>query len=150
MGLVVLAKFSELGEAQVARSALESAGLFAIVQDEGVGHLNYLWRQFLQGFRLCVASSEYDDARAVLIHAVEEGKRAEPSDIPQDTRTAPWIVSGMIFAVIAPYYALLMEATRRRPTAARWAVLVIAAFLMTLPFILLIGQMTSPRDSYYY
>lgn len=146
MGLVVVARFSVLGEAQIARSALESSGIFAVVMDEGIGLVNYMWSAMVQGFRLCVAAEDAEDAAAILIAARTDGAAAGPSDIQTRTRSLDWILVSLIpWALVSPYFALLFEATRRRPTAARYTFLIVVIAV----YLLLVLSMCAPRPDYY-
>jgi hypothetical protein len=60
--LVTVARYRDLSEAIVARSVLESAGLFCFLQDENTIRMDWGWSNALGGLRLQVA--EHDAARA--------------------------------------------------------------------------------------
>jgi len=148
MGLVAVARYSVLIEEQVARSALASAGIPAVVMDEGQGAMNYLWCVMLQGFRLCVVESELEDARAILGEALKQGAQGEPSDIRPNPRTTEWIIAGLIPGILWGNFGLLVEATRRKPTFARAAFLLIAYTLMAIALIMGVRSCSQPHSLY--
>jgi hypothetical protein len=151
MGLVVVARYSVLGEAQVARTALESAGLFAVVMDEGLGALNYMWEQLLQGYRLCVVDEDLMPRRDVLMAARSEGAAAGPSDIVVEPRSAPWIVLSLFpWLPVDPRVGLLFEAARRKPTPARYVALAIFVTFALLLAGSFATALLSPEPAYGY
>jgi hypothetical protein len=71
MTLAVLARCSTLSQAQVMRSALQSAGLQVSVLDEMRGSNVWTEQVFLGGFRVVVPVQELDDALLILREVVE-------------------------------------------------------------------------------
>ena len=122
MGLVCVVRFSVLIEAQIARSALESAGILAFVADEYYGYADWPLQTALQGFRLQVPVEAFDDAVGVLLEAGRTGAADmadTPSDIPSRPRTAEWILLGFVPGLLVPEIGFAVEATRLKPTLAR-------------------------------
>ena len=71
MGVVVLAKFSSLPEAVVAKSVLEAEGIGVVMPEQGLvaGQLD---AGVMGGWRLLVIDDELDAARQILIDAQVE------------------------------------------------------------------------------
>jgi len=118
MGQVVVVRFSVLAEAQVARAALHSAGIPALVADEHYGSLDWELHTGLQGFRLMVPVEDFDDASQILLAARRLGAAdilADPGDIPVRPRTLGWIIAGLFPGVFMPEWGFFIEAVRRRP-----------------------------------
>lgn len=65
-GLVVVATFQNLVEAELALSRLNSTGLQAFVHQGATLHLQHLWGPALGGVKLAVARADAAEARAVL------------------------------------------------------------------------------------
>ncbi|HSY37508.1 MAG TPA: DUF2007 domain-containing protein [Acidobacteriaceae bacterium] len=64
--LVTVARYRDLSEAIVARSVLESAGLFCFLQDENTIRMEWGWSNALGGLRLQVAAQDADRAHELL------------------------------------------------------------------------------------
>ena len=71
MGVVVLAKFSSLPEAVVAKSVLEAEGIGVVMPEQGLvaGQLD---AGVMGGWRLLVIDEELEAARQILIDAKVE------------------------------------------------------------------------------
>lgn len=63
---VTVTRFSFPYEAQIARSALESAGIEAVVLDEHTINMNWLYSNALGGVRLQVLSNREQEAKELL------------------------------------------------------------------------------------
>lgn len=61
-----VARFTDLTQAQAARSVLESAGLSPQLRDEFMGSLNWLYVPALGGLRLEVTHERAEEARQLL------------------------------------------------------------------------------------
>jgi len=87
--LVTVARYRDLSEAIVARSVLESAGLFCFLQDENTIRMDWGWSNALGGLRLQVAAQDADRARELLSQprpeTIEfaEGPQFEQPQCPQ-------------------------------------------------------------------
>ncbi|MBC6983608.1 hypothetical protein [Caulobacter sp. 17J80-11] len=79
MPLAVVERFQSLPEAQVARTALRSAGLDATVLDDPLPGVMPLEPDDAGGIRLCVPEAELPAAQALLAAAREIGD-AEAAD----------------------------------------------------------------------
>lgn len=81
MTLSILARFHTQSDAQVAASALRSAGLGAIVFDEHYGGIDWVAQSALGGYRLMLPTSELANGRAILAIATEapDDPEAEPA-----------------------------------------------------------------------
>jgi hypothetical protein len=148
MGLVVVARFSVLAEAQVARTVLESAGMPAFVMDEIIGGNIFYWSEMLQGYRLCVSDQDLAEARQLLTEARRSAAELEPTDLRIAPRTAPWVVAGLFPGVFIPLLGWAVEATRRKPTPARWVFLVVTYAMMAWLVFWLFGALLQPRAAY--
>ena len=115
MSLAVLERYSVLTEAMVARGALESAGIPAVIAEEQHAQSDPLLHVALQGFRLCVPDAALNEARAVLQEAVREGAAGAPSDIVPAKQHPVWVVAivlGMI--TLGPKGGFLLQGLRDR------------------------------------
>ncbi len=75
MPMVVIRRFRDPWEAQVAQSRLRDAGLTTCLLDENVVSLNWLYSQAVGGVGLCVEASQQDVAAALLEPAGPEPER---------------------------------------------------------------------------
>lgn len=139
MGLVVVERFSVLSEAQAARGALQSAGVFATIAEENHGVCDPLIHVCIGGFRLCVPAADLADALALLTDARREAAATDPTDIPPDNRTWGWIAGTLAgFLLLGGEGGFAVESVRRRahvwPYALTMAttafVAIIAAYLL--------------------
>lgn len=135
----------------VARGALASAGIPALIAEEQHGHSDPLIHVGLQGFRLCVPLQALDDGRAVLHEALRQGTANTPSDIPPPRRGLAWglfIFVGMIS--LGPAGGFFLQSLRDRGSrvlpvavfATPVILLVVAAFIFLL--MILITLFTHP------
>lgn len=77
MPLSILARFHSQSDAQVAASALRSAGLTPVVFDEHYGGIDWIAQSALGGYRLMLPTDELDDGGAILALAAEASPDAE-------------------------------------------------------------------------
>ncbi|MCE3288283.1 MAG: hypothetical protein K0R83_295 [Caulobacter sp.] len=87
MTLSILARFHTQSEAQVAASALRSAGLGALVFDEHYGGVDWVAQSALGGYRVMLPTDELTDGRAILAIAAEVGP--DPESPPPVTGSIP-------------------------------------------------------------
>ena len=81
MALVCLARYLDAGEAQAARTALESAGIRVFLFDSGIAQTAWHLTTALGGVRLMVAEAQAAEARGLLgLAAAEAAAAAEPID----------------------------------------------------------------------
>ena len=72
--LVMVKRFRDLPEAQIAESILDSAGIDCFLADENTIRMDWLWSNLLGGFKLMVRPEDLDAATQLLDHAnVSEG-----------------------------------------------------------------------------
>lgn len=121
MSLAVVARYSDMIEAQVVRTALVSSGIPAWVADEGYGRLDPFMQVALQGYRVCVPAIDLEIAREVLTSAQSAGAEGPPSDIVVPPRTLGWTALAMIPGLVMPEVGFLIEGVRRRRDSARRA-----------------------------
>jgi hypothetical protein len=62
VGLSRIARFADANEAQVVASALRSAGIPVMMQDEHAGQMNFLWQAALGGFGILVPEEHAREA----------------------------------------------------------------------------------------
>jgi hypothetical protein len=70
--LVTVARYRDLAAAEVAQTALESAGIKTYVQDAHTVTMNWAWSNALGGVRLQVAPSDEASAKEILAQSVPE------------------------------------------------------------------------------
>jgi hypothetical protein len=70
--LVTVISYRDLTEAEVAQTALESAGIKAYLQDAHMVIMNWAWSNAIGGIRLQVAPGDEANARKVLAQSVPE------------------------------------------------------------------------------
>ncbi len=80
MALVCLARIYDAGEAEVARSALESAGVHAFIFDGGLARTAWHLSHAIGGVRLMVLEEQAADARALLSMPTPEQATPDPID----------------------------------------------------------------------
>ena len=97
MTLSILARFHTQSDAQVAASALRSAGLAAVVFDEHYGGIDWVAQSALGGYRLMLPTGELADGRAILAIATETppDPEAEPAATGSVPTTALALLVGL-------------------------------------------------------
>jgi hypothetical protein len=158
MTLVVVARPLDLPQAQVAASALRSAGLNPILLDEMLSHAYWHAMFAFGGCRVAVPEAEAEDAIAILgqapepvVDALGRGDRIDP--IGWGWRVAAG-VPGLL--LLTPDLGWLVLAVRSRLRGARGArigmavTLVASAFLlaMVLAALALIMILANPHGPY--
>ena len=81
--LVVVRDFSSEPEAEIARSALEAAGIDAIIQSDTAGHMRTHIAWSGAGFRILVREEDATAAREVLDAPPEESGEELDIDVEQ-------------------------------------------------------------------
>jgi hypothetical protein len=79
MSLGVIARFSTVGEAESARSALEAAGIDCVLADDEIVAIDWLYSNAVGGVKLVVRDEDREQARNIL-----ETPSAEPDGIDSD------------------------------------------------------------------
>lgn len=74
--LVMVQRYRDMPEAQVAESLLDSAGIDCFLADENTIRMDWLWSNLLGGFKLMVRPEDLDEAK----RALEEARLAGQSD----------------------------------------------------------------------
>jgi hypothetical protein len=64
--LVTLRQYRDLADAMLAKSALDSAGIFAFLQNENIVRLDWVWSNLMGGIRLQVRPEDVSAAEQVL------------------------------------------------------------------------------------
>jgi hypothetical protein len=121
--LVTLWRYRDLPEALVARSKLDSAGVWCVLADDNIVRLNWFLSNAIGGLRFQVASDDAEHALALLSEEIPASFTAEetgePYEQPQcpkchsrDVTFAPLRPGGILLLlwlapVLAPLYALL-------------------------------------------
>ena len=67
--LVMVKRFRDMPEAQIAESILDSAGIDCFLADENTIRMDWLWSNLLGGFKLMVRPEDMDAATQLLDHA---------------------------------------------------------------------------------
>lgn len=71
--LVMVKRFRDMPEAQVAESILDSAGIDCFLADENTIRMDWLWSNLLGGFKLMVRPEDYEEA----VKLIEEPENSE-------------------------------------------------------------------------
>ncbi len=122
MTLSVLARFHTQSDAQVAASALRSAGLNALVFDEHYGGVDWVAQSALGGYRVMLPTEDLADGRAILAVAAE--CPPDPDAEPPATGSVPASVLALVVGTMAGFEAgWLVVGLRKRlwPQPAAWA-----------------------------
>ncbi|WGM41056.1 hypothetical protein [Caulobacter sp. NIBR1757] len=133
MTLSILARFHTQSDAQVAASALRSAGLGAVVFDEHYGGIDWVAQSALGGYRLMLPTGELADGRAILAIATEAPP--DPESAPAITGSLPATVLTMAVGLLAGFEAgWLVTGIRRRqlPEPRVWLMGSLAALILFL------------------
>src|SRR5687768_1591628 len=77
MSWSVIARFTSLGEAESARSALEAAGIGVVLGDENTVSMNWMYSQAIGGVKLLVHDEDRDQALAILASRIEDAPPEE-------------------------------------------------------------------------
>jgi hypothetical protein len=129
--LVTLWRYRDLPEALVARSKLDSDGVWCILADDNIVRLNWFLSNAIGGLRLQVASDDAEHALALLAEEIPAGFTAEetgeayqqpecPKCHSRDVAFKP-VPTGAILAllwfapVLAPPFALLALLLPKKP-----------------------------------
>lgn len=86
--LTTIQQFRELADAQVAKGALESAGIPCYLRDENALRMQWVWSNLLGGVRLQVNEQDREAAQAVLTQPIPEQIQLD-GDIPYDQPHCP-------------------------------------------------------------
>ena len=74
--LVMVKRYRDLPEAQVAESLLDSAGIDCFLADENIVRLDWFWSNLVGGFKLMVRPEDLNEAT----HVIEEANLAGQSN----------------------------------------------------------------------
>lgn len=137
MGLVSVARYSDLQEARIAASRLDSAGIMALVPEEQIGHTNFLLGQALGGYRLCVVDEELQAAREVLTGCrTEDAEALKWQDHPQVISSAG---ASFLWALTDPTGGFAWARLRRRFTVTAFLGLLLGFLVVAVFGAALIG-----------
>jgi hypothetical protein len=114
MGLVRIARFADLNEAQVVMSALRSAGIPALLQNEYAGQAYFLWQPAIGDFPILVPQDLAKDAVDFIRQHRSKGSGS----------TAPQEADGGVPA-LSDDPEWRRDAARRRGTIIRWFVVIL-------------------------
>jgi predicted RNA-binding Zn-ribbon protein involved in translation (DUF1610 family) len=70
--LVTVGRYRDLPEAEIAQTALESAGIRTFVPDSNVARMNWAWSNALGGIRVQVSADDEKGAREILAQSTPE------------------------------------------------------------------------------
>jgi hypothetical protein len=131
MALIVVARCHTLAEAQVAASALRSAGLSPQVFDEFYGTAFWVSQAALGGYRLLLPDDEAVEARALLRSLPEPEPLAEEDAIPTVKSGGTLMVAAILTSFMVPEAAWAITDFRRtdRP---RWRAVGIIALALAM------------------
>ena len=85
--LVTVGSYSTAQEAYLVQSELEAFGVDAVLEDENLVRLDWLYSNLLGGVKVRVPDSLVDDACAILDAPLDRG--AAPPDEPEETTVCP-------------------------------------------------------------
>jgi len=75
--LVMVKRFRDMPEAQIAESLLDSAGIDCFLADENTIRMDWLWSNMLGGFKLMVRPEDLDEAKRLLEEANLAGNTSD-------------------------------------------------------------------------
>lgn len=104
MGMSVVARYVDRTEAEIAASALRSAGFNAVAMDTNFSAIDWMAMQALGGIRVGVPDDELDEAASFLGELIH--KRPEPG--PEPHPGSLWRTAAIACGVIIPILALTM------------------------------------------
>ena len=129
MAFVEVARFWDVREAQIARSALEASGIPAFLPDEYRAQAIWTEQNAIGGVRLCVNETDSDDVRRFL-HAIrnEQAPPSSPVSLQSlSVMTAAGIVS---FLFSWPIAAFKGSSAWRKAFAVFWVLSLSAVWIM--------------------
>ena len=120
MSPVVVARFPDVWEAELACSLLRSAGIDARLGEGAHAKVDPLIQQAVGWIRILAPADEADDAREILARAAAgDFAGDDPDDQPDRALGGPMRAAAMAGALLAPEAALGILAGRRPPSAWR-------------------------------
>ncbi len=78
--LVMVKRFRDMPEAEVAASVLDSAGIDCFLADENTIRMDWLWSNLLGGFKLMIRPDDLEEAKLILEEANLVGHSEETKD----------------------------------------------------------------------
>ncbi len=112
MTMVVIARLLDLPQAQVAASALRSAGLHPVLFEEHQNYANWTYMLAIGGCRLAVPGDEAQDALAILEHPPEAAETPDADQIGWPWRmVAGFFGVGLLWPVLG--WAIVGARSRR-------------------------------------
>ena len=137
MALVLIERFHEVYEAELARALLDSHGIEAVVADTGLATIDPLMQRALGGTRLMAPASQADAARELLARAQRgELALAEGDDLPRREGGPGLAVATLAAVTMAPELALGVSGGKGRMSLVRIVGLALVA-LASLGFLLI-------------
>ncbi len=136
MPLSILARFNTQTDAQVAASALRSAGLSVVVFDEHYGGIDWVAQSALGGYRVMLPAEELADGQAILAIATEAGP--DPEADPPVTGSIPATVLTLAVGLVTGFEGgWLVTGVRKRqwPNPSAW----FAGMLLSVSGFLILG-----------
>lgn len=135
MSPVVVARFPDVWEAELACSLLRSAGIDARLGEGAHAKVDPLIQQAVGWIRILAPADEADDAREILARAAAgEFAGDGPDDQPGRELGGPMRAAAMFGVLLNPMFALGVMAGRRPPSAQRTI-----GFALILLFVVLAG-----------
>ena len=139
MSPVVVARFPDVWEAELACSLLRSAGIDARLGEGAHAKVDPLIQQAVGWIRILAPADEADDARAILARAAAgEFAGDDPDDQPDRALGGSMRVAAGVGAFLFPEASLAL-ASRHRPSTLRLAGLVLVALAILLGALLVLG-----------
>ena len=133
MSPVVVARFPDVWEAELACSLLRSAGIDARLGEGAHAKVDPLIQQAVGWIRILAPADEADDAREILARAAAgEFAGDDPDDQPDRELGGPMRAAAMFGVLLNPMIALGVMAGRRPPSIQRTI-----GFVLLLLFVVL-------------
>ncbi|MFL6428768.1 MAG: DUF2007 domain-containing protein [Acidobacteriaceae bacterium] len=86
--LITVQQYRELADAQIAKGALESAGIPCFLRDENAVRMEWVWSNLMGGVRLQVREEDREAAHSILAQPIPEQIQLE-DEIPYDQPRCP-------------------------------------------------------------
>lgn len=137
MGLVSVARYTDLQEARIAASRLGSAGITSLVPEAQMGSTNFFLGQAMGGYRLCVVQEDLQAAREVLTGCRTENAEAlKWREHPEALSSAP---TSIFWAITDPTGGFAWSRLRKKFTVTAFLGLLLGFLVVAVFVVAVVG-----------
>lgn len=104
---VVISKFTDITEAKVVQSKLESCGIESWLDDQNIANMNWFYTNLIGGLRLRVRTEDAEDAMVILKDIVVEELENYEKPKNNSKKNVIWIT--IILFGIVPFLLLFLQ-----------------------------------------